>query len=78
MFLDRSVHFIDLMVRISRVGEVHAHQHNNLTVDCNLCCNDTFADVFCPLFSVFKDTGDDAPSERNLTCASASVTTKGR
>ena len=28
--------------------------------------------------SVFGDAGDDAPSPRNLTCAGASVTTKGR
>ena len=30
------------------------------------------------LFSVFTDAGDDAPSQRNLTCASASVASKGR
>ena len=30
------------------------------------------------LIFLLKDAGDDAPSQRNLTCPGASVTTKGR
>ena len=32
VFLDRSVHFLDVVVRISRVGEVHTHQFDALAV----------------------------------------------
>ena len=34
--------------------------------------------IFFKKNAVFVDTSDDAPSQRDLTCASASLTTKGR
>ena len=33
---------------------------------------------YCCIFAVFRDAGDDAPSQRDLTCVGASVTAKGR
>ena len=33
MLLDRLVHFLDVMVRIPQVGEVHTHQFDALAVD---------------------------------------------
>ena len=46
VFLDCSVHFLNVMVSIPRVGKVHAHQHDALMVDRDRCCNGPFADVF--------------------------------
>ena len=46
VLLDRLVHFLDVMVRISRVGEVHTHQFDALAVDHDCGGDGTFVDVF--------------------------------
>ena len=52
VFLDRFVHFLDIMVRISRVGEVHTHQFDALVVDHDCGGDDTFVDVFSVNYSL--------------------------
>ena len=46
--------------------------------DGQACLQTHKTSVFTCRFSVFIDAGEDAPYQRDLTCASASVTTKGR
>ena len=46
VFLDRFVHFLDVMVRIHRVGEVHTHQFDALAVDHDCGGDGPFDDVF--------------------------------
>ena len=45
VFLDRFVHFFDVMVRISRVGEAHTHQFDALVVYHDRGSDDPFVDV---------------------------------
>ena len=46
VLLDRSVHFLDVVVRISRVGEVCTHQFDALAVYHDRGGDGTFIDVF--------------------------------
>ena len=52
VLLDRSVHFLDVVVRISRVGEVHTHQFDALAVDQDCGGDGTFVDVFSANYSL--------------------------
>ena len=45
VFLDCSVHFVDVVVRVSRVGEVHTHQFDTLVVHHDCRSDGPFADV---------------------------------
>ena len=46
VLLDRLVHFLDVMVRIPRVGEVHTHQFDALAVDHDCGGDGPFVDLF--------------------------------
>ena len=46
MFLDRFEHFLNVMVRIPRVVEVHTHQFDVLSVNHDRGSDGTFVDVF--------------------------------
>ena len=46
VLLDRVVHFLDVMVRIPRVGEVHTHLFDALAVDHDCGGDGPFVDVF--------------------------------
>ena len=46
VFLNSFVHLLDVMVRISRVGELHTHQFDALAVDHDCGGDGTFVDVF--------------------------------
>ena len=48
---DRLVHFLDVMIRISEVGEIHTHQFDALAVDHDCGGDGTLVDVFHFLFS---------------------------
>ena len=45
VFLDRFVHLLNVMVRIPRVGEVHTHQFDVLSVNDDRGSDGTFVDV---------------------------------
>ena len=45
VFLNCSAHFFDVVVRISRVGEVHTHQFDALVVYHDRCIDDPFVDL---------------------------------
>ena len=46
MHLDRFVHFLDVVVRIARVGEVHTHQSDALVVYHDCGGDGPFVDIF--------------------------------
>ena len=52
VLLDRSVHFFDVVVRISRVWEVYTHQFDALAVDHDCGGDGTFVDVFSVKYSL--------------------------
>ena len=52
VLLDRSVHFSDVVVRISRVGEANTHQFDALAVDHDCVGDGTFVDVFSANYSL--------------------------
>ena len=45
MFLDGFVHLFDVVVRVLRVWEIHAHQFNTTSVDHDRCFDGALTDV---------------------------------
>ena len=67
MLLDRLVHFLDVVVRISRVGEVYTHQFDALAVDHDCGGDGTLVDVFS-VNLVLASTSCSVRHKRRVRC----------